>query len=293
MAITSTLGEDFNFCTRYSSTIMPSSAWRLSGVTLAKRTSLALSYFHSLKEFTLAGCGPLSLTTQSTDSIYDDSMLECLHSLTDHRDLGKLKLESVTIGRNGSTALLMLLRMKESNLLALDLGFSIISDGVAAELASGLTDNVTLKQLCLRGIRGITNFGWQALFAVLRSRSCNIEELDLYYSNMNDTTALWLTNAARERRILKVLDLGYNRGVTVAGWKHIYAALNGPESTLERLSLSSNEFDAVILRALVNALNHNSRLRELDSRDNAYCKSRRMERFFSPPGKPHLLLGNN
>jgi hypothetical protein len=107
--------------------------------------SLALSYFHSLKEFTLAGCGPPSLTTQSTDSIYDDSMLECLHSLTDHRDLGKLKLKSVTFGRNGSTALLMLLRMKESNLLALDLGFSIICDGVAAELASGLADNVTLK----------------------------------------------------------------------------------------------------------------------------------------------------
>ena len=86
-------------------------------------------------------------------------MLECLHSLSVHRDLRKLKLESVTIERNGSAALLTLLRMRESKLLVLDLRLSIITNGFAAELASGLVDNVTLKQLCVRGIRSITNVG--------------------------------------------------------------------------------------------------------------------------------------
>ncbi len=192
---------------------------------------------------------PPEISTQSTDLIYDDSMLECLHSSSGHRDLRKLKLESVMIERNGSTALLTLLRMKDSKLLEHDLMFSIITDGIVAELASGLAENVTLKQICLRGIRSIANVGWHAVFAVLKRPSCTIEDLDLYHTNMNDATALSLTNATSDGCKRKLIDLGKNPGVTVAGWRAISTTPQSPNCTLKRRSLKGNRFDCSILRS--------------------------------------------
>jgi len=51
-------------------------------------------------------------------------------------------------------------------------------------------------------------------FAIFRSPSCSIEDLDLYDSEISDTIARSFANASSDYNKLKVLDLGENTPVT-------------------------------------------------------------------------------
>mgnify|MGYP000025003034 CR=1 FL=1 len=137
----------------------------------------ALSEFQSLREIELISC-----------ELDGNDASEIIRALAGHNDLEKLDLHSNQIGGNSCAALSALLPKPDPKLAVLDLTRNYIDDEGAANLATGLTGNSTLRELNLNDIRDITEAGWRAVFTALQSPSCRLEKLDLDSNDGNNDT---------------------------------------------------------------------------------------------------------
>mmetsp|Transcript_26263 Transcript_26263/g.56391 ORF Transcript_26263/g.56391 Transcript_26263/m.56391 type:complete len:140 (-) Transcript_26263:1130-1549(-) len=129
-------------------------------------------------------------------------------------------------------------RMQHQNFLCL-FSMATKADEGAGSLAAGLARNSMLKELNFGGNPGITDIGWQAIFAVLQHPGCKLEKLSLKRNSINDAAALSL-NALSNNNTLKTLNLGMNYDITIAGWRALFEILQSPTCMLEDLDLSNN-----------------------------------------------------
>jgi hypothetical protein len=142
--------------------------------------------------------------------------------------------------------------------LYLQYGVQINEEG-ASILATGLARNTTLKVLSIIGARNISEIAWQSIFSAFLT--CKVESLILHSNELNDATALSLSNALRHNSTLKSLNLCSNRAITSAGWVALSTSLRG--IMLEKLNMSNNSIGDIEIIALTSALENNSCLREL------------------------------
>jgi Ran GTPase-activating protein (RanGAP) involved in mRNA processing and transport len=112
----------------------------------------------------------------------------------------------------------------------------------------------------------ITDIGWQSIFAALLSS--RLEKLNLHSNNMNEKAVTSLSDALLHNTTMKTLNLEGNRIITLAGWNAIFRLLRNPNFALEELHLRCNHITDEGLANLANALETNSRLRELDLGSN-------------------------
>ena len=123
--------------------------------------------------------------------------------------------------------------------------------------------NAHIKRLDLSYCRGITTAGWRALFELLQSPNCALEELSLYDNRFNAETVSFLANALVNNNRLRELDLRLNLNVSSNGWEALSVVLQSPNSALEKLNLRRNTINDDTVISLANSLANNNTLKEL------------------------------
>ena len=250
----------------------------------------ALSQFSSLKEFTLVD------DRSSEGQLQPLQLQPIIDALSSHFALQELYLNNTHVGEGAFAALKILLQNTESKLISLTLIRVGINDQKAATLATCLTTNSTLRQLCLNFNPDITETGWMAIFTALCGKSCRIERLGVANNQISDAAAQSLAKFVTVSESLKNLNIVHSPQTTEVGWRAIFLALQSPacamktlfihqnaldgakavlpavlrrnNSTLERLTLSSTQMDDVAAVAIANALSGNHTLRDIILRGN-------------------------
>ena len=219
----------------------------------------ALKRFRSLKQFKLYN----NCSSPATGDV--------INALIGHAGLEELELRGgVMIGREGGSALATLLQSPRSILSRLTFNPDVaIDDEGARQFANGLEVNATLTEFAMCGVQGLTNIGWGAIFAAFPLSK--VEQITLNSINLTDDIAMSLSNALRRQStILTMLDTNdFSSGiVTIVGWRAIFHFLQEPNSALKILHLNNHSFTDEAVGALANVLVNNSRLRDLDVRNN-------------------------
>lgn len=207
-----------------------------------------LEGFHSLKEFKLSTSIPFD------DRFSVDAVIDAV--LTGHTGLRKLSVQGFLIGRRGCAAL------AKSNLIELQLRTTIDDEG-ASIFETDIVRNVTLNTLDIGPTRFGTESGRQQSILVAIPR-CRVVKLVLQHSELTDATLQSLSNALLHNTTLKSLDLSGNERITPTGWVTFSNVLREHDTALETLDLQWNTIGNVGLNALADALDSNSRLKELD-----------------------------
>ena len=213
----------------------------------------ALRRFHSLREVRLSHYNHSSINNGARVDYVIDALIE------HHTGLRRLIMTGMDIGRIGFAAL----AASSLNELHLQYGVHINDEGARA-FANGLARNATLKVLGIEGARKITDISWQSIFSAFSTGK--VESLILRSNELNDATALSLSNALRHNTTLKSLSLCSNRVITNAGWVALSTSLCG--IMLEKLDISYNSIGDIEINALTNALENNFSLRELSLSGN-------------------------
>ena len=229
---------------------MQMDAWSLCAI---------LRRFHSLKEFELTYDYDYTGEICSVDGV--------IEALIGHTALKKLRVSGNLQIHLGCAALATLLQNPRSELTALAISFiEHVGDEGAGTFANGLSGNTSLKTLDMSGLRGVTQIGWQAIFASLPT--CKVEKIKIGFTDMNDACLQTLSNALIRSTSLKTLKFSRHdlsrHGITLAGWTDLFQILRHPNQPLEELHLSNNSVTDEILEALTNTLTINTRLRYLD-----------------------------
>eukprot|EP00579_Thalassiosira_antarctica_P013627 CAMPEP_0201938610 /NCGR_PEP_ID=MMETSP0903-20130614/41659_1 /ASSEMBLY_ACC=CAM_ASM_000552 /TAXON_ID=420261 /ORGANISM="Thalassiosira antarctica, Strain CCMP982" /LENGTH=652 /DNA_ID=CAMNT_0048479899 /DNA_START=124 /DNA_END=2079 /DNA_ORIENTATION=+ len=239
----------------------------------------ALTEFDSLKEFELSRCG------KDHDGSY-------IQALTGHSGLRKLSLCENRIGRNGYAVLATLLQNPNTELHVLVLADNEIDDERVVVLATGLTENSTLKELDLSKNPFITEIGWRTIFVTLKNPVCILEKLFLQENRINDAAGDSLADFLTNNSTLKALDLSCCRDITVARSRSLFEFLRSPNCKLEELHLLNTGFSDDVPISLAHSLINNRSLRSLDLSANCDITKIGWTAFSFILLNPHTVLEN-
>lgn len=170
----------------------------------------------------------------------------------------------------------------------------IISSGLTDEdiaaLSHGLSSNFTLKTLTMSLNPDITSIGWQALSEVMPNSA--LKELNASCCGLDDESLLSLANGLAANTNLKTLTLGNNGRATGRGWSRFFRSsiLQNPNTAMETLVVSSNQFEDEAMLALTNDLATNSKLRRLDLSDNRSLTAAGLQLLSTVFQSNHTLL---
>ena len=188
----------------------------------------------------------LSIDSISIDDEFAGNLIEGLCGLV-QLEIGQ---EGGRVGRIGCKALGNVLKQPTSKLKNLSLSGSQLDDQGIGLLCDGLLGNSKLKKLDLDSNEEITSVGWRAFSTVLQHPKCNLIELNLYYTEINDDTAVILGTALVACTSLRALNLGFNTDISSARWQTLLDQLS--QTAIESLELNNNMIDDDCLEALAN-----------------------------------------
>jgi len=194
-----------------------------------------------------------SIVSLETNSINftDDFAGSLIEGLSGHPSLERLKIGndsySLGIGSICYKALGNVLKHPRSKLKKLSIPNSKLDDNGLGIVCDGLLGNSRITSLCLDNNEHITSVGWQALSTVLQH--CNLIELGLFNTGINDDTAVILGTGLRGSS-LKVLNLGDNRSIKSAGWQTLFNQLS--QTTIESLDLNRSYISDSSISVLAN-----------------------------------------
>ncbi|XP_071970934.1 NACHT, LRR and PYD domains-containing protein 3-like isoform X3 [Engystomops pustulosus] len=121
----------------------------------------------------------------------------------------------------------------------LHLGENDLLDTSCTQLASAIRANQSLKTINLSG-NLLYGPQFSDLMDALSSQSCTIEELQLQYNALPDTSCIQLASGIKNNSSLKKLDLSANN-LSGPHLSDLMEALSSPACKIEDLMLSSNE----------------------------------------------------
>jgi hypothetical protein len=158
----------------------------------------------------------------------------------------------------------------------LGLHYNYICDSSTPSLVSALSNNTTLKELKIHGLRNNGTIA-PAIIQLLASPQCLLESLHLGDhpsdeggTDLDDAVLESLTNALANNSHLRELILGENT-ITSVGYRPLIHLLQRPSCRLESLALRRLTDETVESIAVV--LSTNTRLRELELRYNSQVSS--------------------
>jgi len=192
--------------------------------------------------------------TYNSMSITDEFGGSLFEGLRGHPSIKRLDITNTKIGDILVGVLGELLKHPRSQLKILRLRYSSLYDGGLKLLSNALLLNNTLKSLCLTGSSDITSAGWRALSTVLQ-HNCNLTELELCHTGINNETANILGRAIRNSS-LKKLDLAYNKSINIVGCQELLEQLS--QISLVHLGLRENRINNESLSVLANISTLNS-----------------------------------
>ena len=186
-----------------------------------------------------------------------------------------------------------LLQRQSSTLECLCLS-SRLNDGTIQLLAPTLAINSRLIELDLSNIGdSVTDAGWDAPFIVLRGSTSALKKLDLSSNTITDNSIGCLADALANNNSLGELELKRSHFVTNVGWQTFSTILQCQTSMLEKIGLRDNTINDQVLESLTNALAKNTKLRELNLRNNyieSNITSRGLQTFSSVFENPNIAL---
>jgi len=185
-----------------------------------------------------------SINHLGTNSICidDDFGGDLLEGLQGRPSLTKLDFESGNLGSNGCSAIGKVLKHPKCKLTELRLVDNTFDHEGFSALCDALAGNKTLNKLCLDYNKQIsTPAGWRALSAVLQSANCNLVDLGLYNTGMNDE-GVNLLGTALVSSSVSTLNLSNNKSISSEGWQTFMNQLS--QTSIENLSLRDNNIDA-------------------------------------------------
>jgi len=190
----------------------------------------------------------LEIESICTDDKFAGRLIEGLCGLYrleigNHRGVGG-------VGTIGCKALGKVLKHPMSKLKNLRLNDSRLDDEGLSILCDGLLGNNTLKRLWLGNNEFITSVGWSALSTILQHPKCNLIELGLYFTQINDESAVILGTALVGCTSLRDLDLGFNESVSSTVWQALLNQLS--QTSIQNLDISDNKINDTGLLVLAN-----------------------------------------
>jgi len=197
--------------------------------------------------------------------------------LQGHPSINRLDVSvsySTKLGSKGCGVLGKVLEHKRCKLRDLCLPNCDLDDEGLCIVCNSLLGNSTLKKLDLSGNCQISPIGWTALSTFLQSTNCNLVELNLYRTGINDEVADVLGNALRVSSV-KILDLSSNGNIGSAGWQTLLSQLS--QTSIEiSLDISSEDIndDCLPLLATIGTL------KSLDMSCNSSITPEGWESFF-------------
>jgi len=217
---------------------------------MVNRLSLLLKKFNSLKKFRI------------TAQLSNDAMKRLINSLGSHTRMTKLDLSLNRIGRSGMKALASLIN--SSSVADIEFWNCGLTDETAIILSDALLGKNSLQKLNLAANPNITITGWGAVFDVLQSPSCLLENLRLYNGHtFSDVSLTYLTDCLAGNSTLKCLDLNMCEGITDYGWRSLGTVIENSNSTLEVINLSGNSISSDVLVSFANSMSNNKTLKGL------------------------------
>ena len=225
------------------------SAWKLSDVTMVKTTNniylLALCYFHSLKDERIHAYNSMRPSSEPTADPEPEPSAD-LQWLNARMPIYIPWLAILICGISSSKVcdwekqICRIIdhapRSKHTIL------YHLISDSLALMMMLWLNRQVVLL---MSGSSSSVSEEF-TIFAIFRSPSCSIDDLDLYDSEINDTITGSFTNALSDYNKLKVFDLGECYLSKLKGNKY-QASTESRKCDMECLSLESNNIESMRL----------------------------------------------
>ena len=182
--------------------------------------------------------------------------------LGNNTKLSEIEVNECQVGAEGIRQLSLAIGECNHSLKHLILQDNEIGDGHLVDVIAALSMHPQLEQLDLTwmeiGINGCT-----ALSTLLRCTTTRLQKLNLHGNNIDDEGVEVLVNALANINTLRTLNLSSNRSITITGWTAVSTLLEVP-SSLEDLTIHSNNFGDDEALVLANALANNSTLKLLD-----------------------------
>lgn len=109
-------------------------------------------------------------------------------------------------------------------LRAFELYGAQLGDGDVGTIVQALAGHSGVAKIDLSGTT-VGERGLAALAALMNSPNSSLVDLDLRRCHLNDEEALILAPALGRNSTLRRLDLGYNHGITIRGWRALFTQL--------------------------------------------------------------------
>ncbi|KAM3919816.1 NACHT, LRR and PYD domains-containing protein 12-like isoform 1-T1 [Leptodactylus fuscus] len=149
----------------------------------------------------------------------------------------------------------------------LHLANNYLPDTSCTHLASVIRNNQSLKILDLSDYREKALHHFSDLMAALSSPACRIEELQLSYNALPDTSCTQLASVIRNNQSLKILDLSYNN-LFGPHFSNLMAALSSPACRIKESNLADNDLPDTSCTQLASVIRNNQSLKILDLSNN-------------------------
>jgi len=223
---------------------------------------------------------------------------DLIEGLQGHPSINRLDVSvsySKKLGSKGYSVLGKVLQHTRCKLNDLRLTNCKLDDEGISIVCDALLGNSTLKKLDLSDNGQISPIGWTALSAFLQSTKCNLIELKLFRTGINDEGADILGNALHVSSVkvlhlscyhenigsvgwqtllnqsaLKSLDISCNSSITPEGWESLFNSLQRRGTKLVELNIAENNIGYEGLDALGKLISNMNTLKILCMNDMVY-----------------------
>ncbi|XP_059816932.1 NACHT, LRR and PYD domains-containing protein 3-like [Hypanus sabinus] len=196
------------------------------------------------------------------NGLTDSCIKELTSALGVNSSLTELDLGDNNLGDSGIILLSEVLRQPNCKLQKMELYSTGLTDSCAEVLSSALMKNISLVELDL-GCNELGDSGVKHIFMALRNPSGKLQKLCLWGTRLTASCAKDLSSALSINSTLTELDLGYNR-LKDSGIKLLCAALEKPDSKIQKLRIDNNELTVSCAEVLASVLRTNRSLTDLD-----------------------------
>ena len=190
---------------------------------------------------------------------------ELIEELCGHPSLVRLEFHAYNynykqhrLGSSGCIAIGKVLKHPNCKLKDLRLSNCQLNDETLGIVCDALLGNSAINTLHLDGNKDITSSGWRIVSYVLQHPNCNLIELDLNDTALDDKKSDIFASALSGTSSLKILNISRNQGISSTGWQTLFNQLS--QSSIESLNISNNIFNDSDLNMLANV----STLKSLD-----------------------------